>query len=359
MKKNIFLISILIFDLFIVSVILFDYISPEIIENYYSKMIYPVIIKPLAMVSDRMKDESCTEIFVITVIILLIGYIWKLIFNKSYSISIILLFKRLFYLISIPFIIFYIVWGFNFFRVPLKERIPYDSTKINIDNLILNLDQMIDSANKLYTRQYPSIDIINNLVNTSITNIVYKVDHIQYYDQMPKWSKTLLINIILNYMQISGITIPFFQEIYYNESLLVYELPMVLAHEKAHLLGYTGEGEANFLAYLACINADDFSKLSGQLSAMPYFLSQLKRKDILKYKELKNKIRPEIMEIYKEISLRHKKYEGFISNIQNKVNNTYLQVNKIQGGVEDYGMMVAYILGFKGFKSSSIKTDTE
>ena len=48
-------------------------------------------------------------------------------------------------------------------------------------------------------------------------------------------------------------TDPFFLETLVASDLLPFERPFVVAHEWAHLAGFTDEGEANFVGWLTCL----------------------------------------------------------------------------------------------------------
>ena len=70
---------------------------------------------------------------------------------------------------------------------------------------------------------------------------------------------------------IIGVYFPFTMEANYNTYTSVTYTPEVIAHELSHLKGYIYEDEANFIAYLACINSDnDMLKYSGYLSVLNY-----------------------------------------------------------------------------------------
>ena len=69
----------------------------------------------------------------------------------------------------------------------------------------------------------------------------------------------------------TGIYFPFSLEANYNSEMYIKEYPSVICHEYAHLKGYIYEDEANFIAYLACIESDDiFFQYSGYLSVYLY-----------------------------------------------------------------------------------------
>jgi hypothetical protein len=54
---------------------------------------------------------------------------------------------------------------------------------------------------------------------------------------------------------ISGMTDPFFLETLVASDVLPFERPMVVAHEWSHLAGVNDEGEANFVAWIACVRS--------------------------------------------------------------------------------------------------------
>lgn len=71
--------------------------------------------------------------------------------------------------------------------------------------------------------------------------------------------------------QIIGVYFPFSMEANYSEYVSDSYMPHVLAHEYAHLKGYIYESEANFMAFLACINSDDAAvRYSGYLCVLSY-----------------------------------------------------------------------------------------
>ena len=67
---------------------------------------------------------------------------------------------------------------------------------------------------------------------------------------MPKRS---LLTYYFRRAAIDGMTDPYFLEVIVNPDVLDFERPFVVAHEWAHLAGYSNEAEANFLAWLTCI----------------------------------------------------------------------------------------------------------
>jgi hypothetical protein len=70
---------------------------------------------------------------------------------------------------------------------------------------------------------------------------------------------------------IQGYYFPFTMEANYNSVMYITNKPSTMCHELAHIRGYLLEDEANFIGFLACIQAEDvFFQYSGYLSVLNY-----------------------------------------------------------------------------------------
>ena len=79
--------------------------------------------------------------------------------------------------------------------------------------------------------------------------------------------KTVMLSEPWTYTHITGVYTFFTGESNLNVNMPDYTLPFTAAHEFAHQRGVAREDEANFIAYIACINSDDpYIKYSGALS---------------------------------------------------------------------------------------------
>lgn len=97
-----------------------------------------------------------------------------------------------------------------------------------------------------------------------------------YYPQ----PKKLIVSEILSFQGLTGVYSPFTVEANYNGDMTAYNIPFTACHELSHLRGFMQEEEANFIAFLACVEADrtDF-KYSGYLSGWIYCMNALYRTD--------------------------------------------------------------------------------
>ncbi len=87
-----------------------------------------------------------------------------------------------------------------------------------------------------------------------------------YPDPKPLWASKFF-----SQQYIMGYYFPFSMEANYNDIMYEINLPTTLCHELSHLKGFILEDEANFIGYLACVDAeDDFFRYSAFLSVIGY-----------------------------------------------------------------------------------------
>ncbi len=88
--------------------------------------------------------------------------------------------------------------------------------------------------------------------------------------------KALLSSDFMCQQYMKGYYFPFSMEANYNDVMQILNIPETMCHELAHLRGYIFEDEANFIAYLACIQSEDaFFQYSGYLSVLNYLNNDL------------------------------------------------------------------------------------
>ena len=159
--------------------------------------------------------------------------------------------------------------------------------------------------------------------------------------------KKLSISEILSYQGLTGIYSPFTVEANYNGDMTAYNIPFTACHELSHLRGFMQEEEANFIAFLACIGSErvDF-RYSGYLSGWVYCMNALYRSDHERW----SRIRPLLDEsVEADLAANNafwEKYEGTLSEMADRVNDTYLKANGQADGVQSYNRMVDLIVAY-------------
>lgn len=310
-------------------------------ESVYARKIYPFIGKVLSTGSSLF-PFSLDDLFYVGLIIVAISMIVFLILKK---ISLKKAGKIVLNTLAVSYLLFYFLWGFNYFRQDVNTRLGLTDQTPNTEDFIRVFEELVMQTNQSYTT-FENFDKneIDSLVELSYKKLapVLKVN----YPSGKRPAKNITFSRFFAQAGISGYYGPFFNEIHLNRNLLPVEYPFVLAHEKAHQFGITGESEANFYGWLVCTKSDSKKlKYSANLMILRYFIFQAYRLE--KYPEIIKKLDDLVKNDIQKISehwaeLRNEK----IDRAATKINDTYLKTNKIEKGVDDYIGVVKHVMDF-------------
>ncbi|MPN21984.1 hypothetical protein SDC9_169366 [bioreactor metagenome] len=122
----------------------------------------------------------------------------------------------------------------------------------------------------------------------------------------------------------------------------------------AHQRGYASEDEANFLAYIACINNEDYDfQYSGYLLALKYTASALAKVDYNALVSANNDLSSSVINDLNHSSEFWKQFEGKVNEVSDDMNSNYLKANGVKEGTLSYGKVVNLLLTYYslyGFK---------
>ena len=153
--------------------------------------------------------------------------------------------------------------------------------------------------------------------------------------------KPVMLSELMSYTHITGVYTFFTGEANINVTFPDYTVPYTAAHELAHQRGIAREDEANFVAYLVCIESDDgYIRYSAYLNLLEYVMSALHRASPTLYSEVMSSLSANVRGELRAYSEFFDKYRDSVaSEISGAVNDTYLT---IQGtpGTASYGMVV-------------------
>lgn len=139
------------------------------------------------------------------------------------------------------------------------------------------LEEMIAEANLL--AEEVSRDADGNFIMTDDLQAEAKEAMHRLGERYPQYAgyypdaKAIHFSYVMSHQWILGIYYPFTMEANYNRDICPVNLPNTICHEYTHLKGNIFEDEANFLAFLACMQSDsaDF-RYSGYVQALEYML---------------------------------------------------------------------------------------
>lgn len=159
--------------------------------------------------------------------------------------------------------------------------------------------------------------------------------------------KPILNSWILSVQQTTGVYSPFTVEANYNRDIPYYDLPFTICHELSHLRGYMQEEEANFIAVLATIGADDaYYNYSGYASAWVYAGNALARVDADAFATLYGALNARTRQDLLYNNQYWQQFEGKPAEAHEKVNDAYLKAQGQVQGTASYGHVTDLMLAY-------------
>ena len=183
------------------------YRFPSVTEKIYSQKLYPLIAQIISPVSNIF-PFSLDDIFYFLLILVFLILIALMLFRK---ISFVKAGKILVSIISITYMLFYFLWGFNYFREDLTRRLNLNRHQPNTESFIKQLKIQIENTNQSWCSfenlGYIEIDI---KIEKSYKNLAQALK-INYPAGKRKAKKITVSNFFAK-AGISGYYGPFFNE---------------------------------------------------------------------------------------------------------------------------------------------------
>ena len=184
-----------------------------------------------------------------------------------------------------------------------------------------------------------SYDAMNEKLLAAYEQFCQKQDFMDTYSTRVK---PIMLSEPMSYTHITGVYTFFTGEANINVNFPDYTLPYTAAHELAHQRGIAREDEANFIAFLICMESTDpYIRYSGLLNLYEYVLSALYTANrelyLSSYRALPAEIRAE-EEAYSRFFEKYR--ENVAADISEATNNGYLQSQGSAEGTRSYGMVV-------------------
>lgn len=335
---------------------------PALVEKYYSNGIYPIISKIFRALLGWI-PFSIGDIIIASLIFLVVRYaIIKWRYTRSKPKTFI---RNIFFVLSIAYFFFNILWGLNYYRIPVKEKLGItEGWEYTDEDLISFTEAIIDKTNKLQfsimadTSKAVVVPYTNEEI-LSRTRDGYKAmeENPLFKPYTPQSIKKSLFSTPLSYMGTSGHLNPFTLEAQVNTNITPYYFPYVASHEVAHQIGYAAENEASFIGFLAAINQEDkYFKYSALTNILNDCLIRIKLRDISAFQKISSTINSGIFRNYQESVENNKKYENPLEPYIKKFYSSFLKANSQKEGIKSYGGVVDLLIAYhtKGHLNISI-----
>ncbi len=309
-------------------------LPPSLVEQWYSRGLYPRVQAMLTPVSNlvpiALLDVAAGALVLAGIIRLTRLKGWRERLRRGA--------RALVVSAAALYLAFALLWGLNYRRMRLEDKLAYDTSRVNSAALVALTARAIAQVNALHASAHAATLDSRALAN-SVADAQQRLgDRHRFVAGVPKRS---LLSYGFRLTAVDGMTNPVFLEIILNADVLPFERPMVLAHEWAHLAGYAHEAEANFVAWLACLRADAPARYSAWLATYGHAVSELSRDDRGRLPKLDAGPRDDL----RAMAARYARSRPRLRRASRDVYDSYLRANRVDEGIASYGGVLRLILG--------------
>jgi uncharacterized protein DUF3810 len=308
------------------------------IERFYSRGIYPILQNGLTWMSSLV-PVALLDIALIALTVSWIAFVVRQWRARGRGPALRAGAASLLMIASIVVLIFFAFWGLNYRRVPLEAKLHYDAARITGNATTRFAELAVDRVNSLESRKEATAASHEILIR-AFADTQRRLGATR--TARPAEPKTSLFSWYLRLAGIDGMVDPWFLEILVNPDVLPIEYPFTVTHEWAHLAGYANESEANFVAWLTCLAADERAQYSGWLEAYQYARAVLPR-DLRR--DLDRRLAPDVVADLRAIAERLGSVDPAVSGFARNVYDSYLRAQGVDEGIASYGAMLRLMLG--------------
>ncbi len=307
------------------------------VERWYSSGLYPRIQSTLTPISNLV-GIALFDVATAILILWMAAVFIRRARARGLRLAFLHGLRSLLVIAAVLYLVFLVMWGLNYQRIPLERKLDYPESRITRDAAIRLGSDAVRRVNAGYAAAHAerSDDDALAAAFAEAQQIMGAPGR-----TVPGVPKASLLGIYFKHAAISGMTIPFFLEITLSPELLPFERPYTLAHEWAHLAGYADESEANFLAWLTCARGNAGAQYSGWLETYQYVSNSLSRADRRALPPLDAGPRSDLQAIRD----RYQQSSPVVREAARDVYDSYLRANRVSEGIASYSAVLKLMLG--------------
>ncbi|GEM54993.1 hypothetical protein B0A58_10060 [Flavobacterium branchiophilum NBRC 15030 = ATCC 35035] len=321
------------------------YFFPVTIEKNYSNGIYIYISTFLRYVFGKI-PFSIGDVLYILILLFIFYALYQIKKDKDNS-------RLIIYFVVFFYFLFHFLWGLNYNRLPLSEKMKIKSTYTNHD-LLCFTQKMIKNLNNIHIKitKNDQLKVVNTynkqqIFAKSIDGYKQLAQEYPYFNYQIPSQKASIFSIPLTYMGFAGYLNPFTNEAQVNDNLPNVLIPNVLCHEMAHQIGYASESECNFIGFLAgSQNPDLYFQYAAYSQVVKNCLIQIKKKQPSRYSYYKQQLHAGILINFKENELFWKKHESIIDQGFKRFYDQYLKMNQQKEGIASYSLFLNLLINY-------------
>ncbi len=257
--------------------------------------------------------------------------------------------------ISIIIFFFFILWGYNYSRVPIEQQfelnsIQYDTARIKAEALLAT-QELIEARKQIPRAGTAALDqqFLSENLEASIRPSLQKILRgVGYPTPGRARCRQIYPRGWMMRLGATGIYIPHLGEGHIDGGLHPIAKPFTMAHEMSHAYGFGDEGTANFLAYLSTQSSNDpFIVYSGRFAYWRYAAGQLYTVDENAFQQLIDQLPAAVRLDWETVRKTHAQYPEFFPIIFDKIYDSFLKSQGVLDGKQSYTRVVSLVMAWR------------
>ncbi|HEY6329477.1 MAG TPA: DUF3810 domain-containing protein [Blastocatellia bacterium] len=318
------------------------------VELHYSRGIYPKIQRTITPLTNIV-PFAVADVLIISLVVGLVIW-WVRRFRRARQgrrLKAIgaMVFHTL-VLAAVAVFVFQVIWGLNYSRVPLIEKLDYDKGRITDQAVGEIANECVAQLNlasaQVHAAPWPDTHQWGEIIKPSYESVISDLG--VSGGIVPGRIKHSIFNFYLAASGIDGFINPYGLESILNSHLLPVEQPFAMAHEWSHLAGFADESEANFIALLTCLRSPDPAvQYAGWLALYPNLPASVFHNE---QDESKLKLDPQVVADLRAIYQQQQKdIRPWVNAAQWHFYDRFLKANHVTAGVASYGLFLRLLAG--------------
>jgi hypothetical protein len=312
-------------------------LPPGAIERWYSQGLYPAIQEQFTPATNQIP----IALLDVAILAAIVFAAWRFARLRSggFVRSIVSGAAGLATSAALLYLVFMTLWGFNYRRVPLRDKIVHEPASVTDGAARQFAGDAVAGLNALHGDAHhdsPAGPTLEQAFASAQTRLGAKTTAV------PGIPKRSVLEVYFRWAAIDGMTNPFFHEIIVNPDVLPTERPFVIAHEWAHLAGYAVESEASLLAWLTCRHGNALAQYSGWMAMFGQVQAQLPPRE---QRDLFARLEPGPRKDFAAIAARFARSQPMVRNVARDTYDVFLRANRVEAGISSYDEVVQLILG--------------
>lgn len=243
------------------------------------------------------------------------------------------------------YLLYMVLWGFLYYRLPVAALLQYDTTPITTEELKELCVDLVESTNAT-RKELTQVEIDTATFDWMKNEAIKGYSTQSHFTYKTPSVKQATGSALLAYMGTAGVYTFFSGEANVNSILANHDVPEVTLHEMAHQLGYASEDEANYIAWLVGKNHPErLFRYSANYNVVWRSLNRLWNVDSTAANQLYRQLDSTVYHDSEIAMARWKPYRNLVQEyVISPFYNFFLKANGQEYGSMSYDMVVDLLI---------------